>query len=164
MTRAAPLVLALCCSVAGAQSVSDVAKAIETARREIIVALPIVGRNDIAASLKAAAARGTRVFLITEARAVTSGGYLLNVSHGPKSINTYLYASRIPTPWIMVDGAWVASGDQLDTRSGAALTVTRDPAVLQRLNTWATQITKRGPIPRVELLKLRYRSPRQDAR
>lgn len=164
MKRTLCLVAALCCSPAGAQSVSDVAKSITAARREVIATLPTVGREDIAAALKAAAARGTRVFLISERRTVTGGGYLLNVSHGPPSIHTYLYAGTLPTAWVMVDGSWVVSGAQLDRQNGLGLTISRDPTTLKRLNTWATQITKSGPIPRMDLLKLRYRSPRGQAR
>lgn len=159
-----PLGFTLCCSLAGAQSVSDVAQSIASARREIIAVLPSLGREDLAGALKTAAARGTRVFLIAQRSAVNSGGYLLNVSHGPQSIYTYLYDGTIPTAWVMVDGAWVASGPQLDRRAGPGLVVSRDPATLNRLSSWATQVTRHGPVDRVTLLKLRYASPRQKAR
>lgn len=165
MKRILMLASCLCASVAGAQTLADVAKAVQGARREVIAVLPLVAGEDLAVALKQAAAKGTRVFLITERTAVRSGGYLLNVSHGPSSINTYLYGGSIGVPWVMVDGAWLVSGAPLDGRGQGSLNVTTDQPTLQRMNTWATAVTKAGPVPRVDLLKLRYeKSPPRQSR
>ncbi|GGB61175.1 hypothetical protein [Deinococcus soli (ex Cha et al. 2016)] len=151
--------LLLCASSVEAQSTADVAKSIQGARREVIAVLPRVMNEAVAAALKVTAARGTRVFLITERATVKRGGYLLNVSHGPSGINTYLYPGAITTPWILVDGAWLASGAALDADLTAPVAIIRDAGTLSRLNLWATQVTAAGPTPRVDLLKLRYDQP-----
>lgn len=146
----------LCASSVDAQSATDVAKSIQGARREVIAVLPRVMNEAVAAALKVTAARGTRVFLITERATVKRGGYLLNVSHGPSGINTYLYPGEIPTPWVLVDGGWLASGAALDSDLAAPVAITREAGTLSRMNRWATQVTAAGPTPRVDLLKLRY--------
>ena len=150
----------LACSLLGSAGAADTLppsiQAITQARREIIAVLPQVGSEAMAQALKTAAGKGTRVFLITERRTVKGGGYLLTVSHGPSSIRTYLYAGQISQPWVIVDGAWGLAGPGLDRSAGGDLQVFRDGATLQRLNTWARQVTKAGPIARPDLLKLRY--------
>jgi len=157
MKRFLFLGLALFTSAGHAQSSLGVVAAIQAARSEVIAVLPRVGRQDVAVALKAAAARGTVVFLITERATARRGGYLLNVSHGPLSIGTYLFAGALTTPWVMVDNAWVASGSALD-QEGVTLTpsISQDAATLRRLNVWATQVTAAGPIKRPELLRLHF--------
>ncbi|WP_229776069.1 hypothetical protein [Deinococcus ruber] len=142
---------------AHAQSTGSVVQALINARTEIIAVLPKVGCQDIAVALKTAAAKGTSVFLITERATVHRGGYLLNVSHGPESIQTYLYAGPLPSAWVLVDNAWVASGVTLDQEGvDVAPTISQDAATLRSLNTWARQVTAAGPIKRPDLLKLHY--------
>lgn len=157
------LVLTLCAalSVTPAHAADTVAplsstlKALQGARRQVIATLPAVVSEEVVKALKAAATRGTTLFLITNTRTLRQGGYLLTLSHAPGTVHTYLTDGAIPVPWIMVDGAWVASGAALDGGTGD-VTVSRDRAVLGRLNTWATSVTRAGPVPRVELLKRRY--------
>lgn len=139
-----------------AQGVSNALKSITEARREVIAVLPKVGRQDMAIALKQAATRGTKVFLITERASVKKGGYLLNVSHGPESIYTYLYPATLPEAWVMVDGAWYVTGPGLDMEGTLPITLSQDSAKRQQLLKWAAAITKKGPVPRVELLKLRF--------
>lgn len=151
------LVLALWSSCLGnAQSVSNALKSITAARREVIAVLPRVARQDMATALKQAAAQGTKVFLITERGSVKSGGYLLNVSHGPESIYTYLYPGTLPEAWVMVDGAWYVTGPGLDTEGAFPITVSQDVTKRQQLLKWSAAITKKGPVSRVELVKLRF--------
>ncbi|GGR15597.1 hypothetical protein GCM10008957_30430 [Deinococcus ruber] len=146
----------LCSSFANAQRAASVLQSIAGARTELIAVLPTVGRQDLAVALKAAAARGTKVFLITEAASVHRGGYLLNVSHGPDSLRTYLYRGTLPEAWVLVDNAWVATGAGLDQEGASVLEVSQDAAVVQRLNAWARQVTQAGPISRPDLLKLHF--------
>lgn len=146
----------LCASTSGAQSLSDVTRAIAGAHRELIVVLPQLSRTDIAKAVKQAAAQGTKVFVIYPAVNVKGGGYLLNVSHGPATISTYLFKGAIPSPWVMVDGAWVVTGAGLEDQRGQDFRVVQDRATLVRLNQWARQVTAGGPTDRVEIIKRRY--------
>jgi len=132
--------------------------AIRNSRREIIAVLPAVINPEVVHALKAATARGTTLFLITHTRTVRQGGYLLTLSHAPGTVHTYLTAAQIKVPWIMVDGAWVASGPVLDGGSGA-VGISRDRPTLARLNIWATGVTRTGAVSRVDLLKRRYDQP-----
>ncbi len=134
------------------QGVEHLLTQVSKARREIVAVLPSVLREDVAVALKAAARRGTRVFLIVEGSKARAGGYLLTVSHGPPSIYTYM-VGRITTPWIMVDGSWVASGPGLDSYADVRVTVIENPASLQQLTTWAGEVTREGPVPRIQVLK-----------
>lgn len=151
------ITVVMCCAgFAQAQRIADVTSAIASAHRELIVVLPRLQRTDIAKAIKQAAAQGTRVFLIFPKANVKGGGYLLNVSHGPTSINTYLYQGSIAQPWIMVDGAWIVSGDGLESGSGEPLIVNHDPTSLTRLSAWAQHVTAAGPTDRVEIIRQRY--------
>lgn len=150
------LAVLLCACTSGAQSLSDVTRAIAGAHRELIVVLPQLARTDIAKAIKQAAAQGTRVFMIYPVANVKGGGYLLNVSHGPETISTYLFKGTIPAPWIMVDGAWLVTGAGLDDQAGLDLQVVQDRATLVRLNQFARQVTASGPTDRVEIVKRRY--------
>ena len=144
------------CCTASAQGVADVFKSITGARREVIAVLPKVAREELAMALKATAARGTKVFLITEQASVKRGGYLLNVSHGPGSIYTYLYHGILPDAWVMVDGAWYVSGPGLDTSQSRSVQISQDARKRQQLSLWVKNITQRGPIPRVDLVRMRF--------
>lgn len=150
----------MCCAgLAQAQRISDVTSAIASAQRELVVVLPRLQRTDIAKALKQAAAQGTRIFLIYPKANIKGGGYLLNVSHGPESIHTYLYAGTISEPWILVDGAWVVSGAGLESIGSGPISISRDPATLNRLTAWAQKVTAAGPTNRVDILRQRYTSP-----
>ncbi len=142
--------------LAEAVTITDALQSIRGARREIIAVLPGVVREDMATALKAASARGTRVFVITRNSSVRSGGYLLTVSHAPGSLYTYLIAGEIPVPWVLVDGSWVVSGRALDQEGAGFVEVTRAAAKIAPLQTWAREITKAGPVSRVDVLKRRY--------
>ncbi|CAM3406151.1 hypothetical protein DESA109040_11360 [Deinococcus saxicola] len=136
-----------------------VAGSLTGARREIIASLPAVGRADIAAALKKAAANGTRVFLISRESSARGSGYLLNVSHGPPSLLTYLKSIPTGTPFILVDGSWAAVGQGLDQEGGGAISLVKDAGTLKNLTVWATRITRAGPTARVDIVRLRF--PRQ---
>lgn len=153
-----------CCCLfflGGAQAVSvtDALKAVSTARREVVAVLPGVNRLDVALALKEAAKQGTVVKIITERARVRGGGYLLNVSHGPQSISTYLIDGRISQPWVMVDGAWVISGTALSQEGSGSLELTQGQANLADLKAWVAQVSRRGPVNRVDILRLYYGKP-----
>lgn len=149
------LAAALCLTSGSAQSAASTLTSIAGARTQIVAVLPTVGRLDLATTLKAAAAKGTRVYLITERATVTKGGYLLNVSHGPQSIQTFLYPGTLPEAWVLVDNAWAVTGAGLDQEGQATLNVLNDSAQLRRMTGWARQVTAAGPVRRPDLLKLR---------
>lgn len=151
-----PLLTLWACCTASAQGVSDVLKSITSARREIIAVLPQVASEGMAVALKQAAGRGTKVFLITERASIKRGGYLLTVSHGPNSIYTYLYPSRLPEAWVMVDGAWYVTGPSLDSAQSSAVQINRNPQQLKQLNAWATSVIRKGAVSRVDIVRLRF--------
>ncbi|WP_019008582.1 hypothetical protein [Deinococcus aquatilis] len=149
-------VAVLLLNMAEAVTVTDALRSIRDARREVIAVLPGLMREDMATALKATSARGTRVFVITRESSVRSGGYLLTVSHAPGALYTYLIAGEIPVPWVLVDGAWAVSGRALDQEGAGSVEVTRAASKIAPLQTWAREVTKPGPVSRVDVLKRRY--------
>ena len=147
----------LCAATADAQSAEALLTGIKTARREIVAILPVLGREDVAVALKAAAKRGTSVYLISERASLRRSGYLLNVSHGAPTIRTYLTSTPITNAWIIVDGSWAATGWGLESPNRPQdVRITTNRIDLSRTLKWASAVTRVPPVSREQIIRWFY--------
>lgn len=149
------LASALLGSAALAQSTADVTRAIAGSSREIVAYLPYAEQLDIADALRVAALRGKRIYLVSSSEGVRDPqGFTLRLAHVP-GVRTYLASSR-GQAFVIVDGrtAFVGTGLIQDGAGTTLNTVAASP-----LLSWAQNVTRNAPVPKLDLMKLRYVKP-----